>query len=201
MKSSDRQLIRNIRKGDAKSFEELFDRYYDRFYAFACALLHDRDAAEDILQNVFLKLWIGRERLDEDRSVSNYLLVSVRNEIYDWLSLKYNSAIVRCSAPPESEDYSADIEESMAVLETSGRLDRINASPASEGIYDVTLQGNVIQGNIRGPRHFRPYGRTPYPPCPQGPQEPPLLTSLRTRPAIIGIVARKLKMTCRFRFH
>ena len=60
MKSSDRQLIRNIRKGDAKSFEELFDRYYDRFYAFACALLHDRDAAEDILQNVFLKLWIGR---------------------------------------------------------------------------------------------------------------------------------------------
>lgn len=125
MKSSDRQLIRNIRKGDAKSFEELFDRYYDRFYAFACALLHDRDAAEDILQNVFLKLWIGRERLDEDRSVSNYLLVSVRNEIYDWLSLKYNSAVVRCSAPPESEDYSADIEESMALLETSGRLDRI----------------------------------------------------------------------------
>ena len=99
MESSDRQLIRNIRKGDAKSFEELFDRYYDRFYAFACALLHDRDAAEDILQNVFLKLWIGRERLDEDRSVSNYLLVSVRNEIYDWLSLKYNSAVVRCSAP------------------------------------------------------------------------------------------------------
>ena len=121
MKSSDRQLIRNIRKGDAKSFEELFDRYYDRFYAFACALLHDRDAAEDILQNVFLKL-------DEDRSVSNYLLVSVRNEIYDWLSLKYNSAVVRCSAPPESEDYSADIEESMAVLETSGRLDRIISS-------------------------------------------------------------------------
>ena len=117
MKSSDRQLIRNLRKGDAKSFEELFDRYYDRFYAFACAL-----------QNVFLKLWIGRERLDEDRSVSNYLLVSVRNEIYDWLSLKYNSAIVRCSAPPESEDYSADIEESMAVLETSGRLDRIISS-------------------------------------------------------------------------
>lgn len=124
MKSSDRQLIRNIRKGDAKSFEELFDRYYDRFYAFACALLHDRDAAEDILQNVFLKLWIGRERLDEDRSVSNYLLVSVRNEIYDWLSLKYNQAVV-CCTPPEREDYSADIEESMALLETSGRLDRI----------------------------------------------------------------------------
>ena len=73
-------------------------------------------------------MWIGRERLDEDRSVSNYLLVSVRNEIYDWLSLKYNSAVVRCSAPPESEDYSADIEESMAVLETSGRLDRIISS-------------------------------------------------------------------------
>lgn len=100
MEPTDKQLIRNIRKGDEKSFGELFDRYYDRFFSFACALLHDRDAAEDVLQNVFLKLWIGRERLDEDRSVSNYLLVSVRNEIYDWLSLKYNSAVVRCSAPP-----------------------------------------------------------------------------------------------------
>ena len=52
-----------------------------------------------MLQNVFLKLWIGRERLDEDRSVSNYLLVSVRNEIYDWLSLKYNQAVVCCTPP------------------------------------------------------------------------------------------------------
>lgn len=128
MDCSDRQLIRNIRNGDARSFEELFDRYYDRLYAFALALLHDCDVAEDVLQNVFMRLWIGRERLDETRSVSNYLLVSVRNEIYDYFSLKYTSAVIRSAAPPENkEDESADMEKRIMCLDMSDTINRIIA--------------------------------------------------------------------------
>ena len=103
--SSDRQLIRAIKNGDTKSFETLFERYYDRYFSFACALLHDADAAEDVLQNVFLKIWLGRDRLDENRSIENYLLVSVRNEIFDWLRLKYNQTVVH-EETVEKEDAS-----------------------------------------------------------------------------------------------
>ena len=110
--SEDKQLVHQIKRGDSKSFDELFEKYYDRFFSFACALLGDEDAAEDILQNVFLKLWIGRERLDEDRSIANYLLVCVRNEIFDHLRLKYNQIVVHC-APPEHEDSSSDIDAQM----------------------------------------------------------------------------------------
>lgn len=127
---SDKQLVRSIKYGDAKAFEELFRKYYDRFFSFACALLNDADAAEDILQNVFLKLWIGRERLDEDRSVSNYLLVSIRNEIYDHLYQKYNQAVVHCSIP-EVEDNSGDIDAIIAGSETSRTVgNAINKMPA-----------------------------------------------------------------------
>ncbi len=122
--SSDKQLIRSIKESDSKSFEELFKKYYDRFFSFACALLNDRDAAEDILQNVFLKLWTGRERLDENRSISNYLLVSIRNEIYDYLCLKYNRTVVHCE-PPDREEHSSDTEEKIMYMETSRMLDRI----------------------------------------------------------------------------
>ena len=122
--SSDKQLIRSIRQGDSQAFEELFRKYYDRFFSFARALLNDSDAAEDILQNVFLKLWIGRERLDEDRSVLNYLLVCIRNEIYDYLCLKYNQTIVHCE-PPELEDRSGDIEANMLGVETSRIVDSL----------------------------------------------------------------------------
>lgn len=121
---SDKQLIRSIRHGDSRAFEELFRKYYDRFYAFACALLNDGDAAEDILQNVFLKLWVGRERLDEDRSVSNYLLVSIRNEIYDYLYQKYNQSVVRCELP-DVEDNSGDIEANMMGREASRTIEGI----------------------------------------------------------------------------
>lgn len=122
--SSDKQLVRAIKEGDSKSFDRLFEKYYDRFFSFACCLLHDGRAAEDVLQNVFLKLWLSRERLDENRSIENYLLVSVRNEIFDYLRLKYNQLVLR-GETPDAADSSADIETNMLFLETSDRMDRI----------------------------------------------------------------------------
>lgn len=122
--SSDKRIIRNIKRGDSKSFEELFEKYYDRFFSFAHALLGDPDAAEDILQNVFLKLWIGRERLDEDRSIVNYLLVCVRNEIFDYLRLKYNQIVVH-GISAEQEDLSSDIEAGIELTELAGTIDTV----------------------------------------------------------------------------
>ena len=147
--SSDKQLIRAIKGGDTKSFEKLFERYYDRYFSFACALLHDADAAEDVLQNVFLKLWIGRDRLDENRSVENYLLVSVRNEIFDYLRLKYNQTVVR-GETPEKEDTSADIEEEIFWSETSDRLDKIikNMPPQRQRIFMMSRYENMASKDI-----------------------------------------------------
>ena len=147
--SSDKQLIRAIKGGDTKSFEKLFERYYDRYFSFACALLHDADAAEDVLQNVFLKLWLGRDRLDENRSIENYLLVSVRNEIFDYLRLKYNQTVVR-GETPEKEDISADIEEEMFWSETSDRMDKIikNMPPQRQRIFMMSRYENMASKDI-----------------------------------------------------
>ena len=147
--SSDKQLIRAIKGGDTKSYEKLFERYYDRYFSFACALLHDADAAEDVLQNVFLKLWIGRDRLDENRSIENYLLVSVRNEIFDYMRLKYNQTVVR-GETPEKEDASADIEEEMFWSETSDRMDKIikNMPPQRQRIFMMSRYENMASKDI-----------------------------------------------------
>lgn len=142
--SSDKQLIRAIRNGDTKSFEKLFEKYYDKYFSFACALLHDTDAAEDVLQNVFLKIWLGRERLDENRSIENYLLVSVRNEIFDWLRLKYNQVVVH-EEDVEKEDVSADIEASLAWAETSDKMDAIirKMPPQRQRIFLMSRYSNM----------------------------------------------------------
>lgn len=142
--SSDKQLIRAIRNGDTKSFEKLFEKYYDKYFSFACALLHDTDAAEDVLQNVFLKIWLGRERLDENRSIENYLLVSVRNEIFDWLRLKYNQVVVH-EEDVEKEDVSADIEASLAWAEASDKMDAIirKMPPQRQRIFLMSRYSNM----------------------------------------------------------
>ena len=147
--SSDKQLIRAIKNGDTKSFSKLFEKYYDKYFSFACALLHDTDAAEDVLQNVFLKIWLGRERLDENRSIENYLLVSVSNEIFDWLRLKYNQVVVH-EEDVEKEDVSADIEASLAWAETSDKMDAIirKMPPQRQRIFLMSRYSNMSSKDI-----------------------------------------------------
>lgn len=88
---TDKQLIRQLKRDDKKSFDELFERYYDRCYAYAAALVKDTAATEDIIQNVFLKIWTGRMRLNVSKPFINYLMTSIRNESLSWLRLKANS--------------------------------------------------------------------------------------------------------------
>lgn len=85
---SDRVLIIGLKYGDEKCFEELFRKYYPRFRAYAYRLIHDRHHAEDILQNVFMKLWMNRMLLNENVSIVSYLFVLSRNEILNYL--RYN---------------------------------------------------------------------------------------------------------------
>ncbi len=87
-------LLRQLRDGDMKSYETLFHRYYPTFFAFARGMLKDEGAAEDIIQNVFMKIWIHREALDETMSIKNYIYVLSKREIFNHLRTKYNTHVV-----------------------------------------------------------------------------------------------------------
>ena len=67
----DKQLLRRLKEGDKESFRIIFERNAPVFLAFARRLLRDPDVAEDIVQNVFMRLWIARERVDEERNLRN----------------------------------------------------------------------------------------------------------------------------------
>lgn len=77
----DRILIIGLKYGDEMCFEKLLRKYYPRFRAYTYRLIHDQHQAEDILQNVFMKLWMNRLTLDENISIVTYLFVLTRNEI------------------------------------------------------------------------------------------------------------------------
>ena len=87
-------LLRQLREGDIGSYETLFHRYYPTFFAFARGMLKDAGAAEDIIQNVFMKIWIHREALDETMSIKNYIYVLSKREVFNYLRAKYNTHVV-----------------------------------------------------------------------------------------------------------
>ncbi len=95
-------LATRLRSGDSKAYDFLMDSYYQNLYAYAYTLVHDRGKAEDIVQNVFVKIWINRKKINPDFSIKNYLYKSVYNESIDlfrkrkpiiYLEKKYLEAI------------------------------------------------------------------------------------------------------------
>jgi len=120
---TDRQLLKRLRRDDKKSFDELFERYYDRCYAYAAALVKDTAATEDIIQNVFLKIWTGRGRIDISKPFINYLMTAVRNESLSWLRLRANSP--ERTELCEIEDNSSDILDNIFGTELDARLTAI----------------------------------------------------------------------------
>ena len=69
-----------------EGFKLIFDTYYPRFLRFAKEYVGDRHEAEDILQNVFVKLWEKRELLSADTNLNAYLLTMVKNRCMDFLN-------------------------------------------------------------------------------------------------------------------
>lgn len=68
----------------------LFDKIYIRFYAslclFANGLVHDKDAAEDIVQDVMFKFWDRQSNFDNPESIKSFLYTSVKNSCLNILA-------------------------------------------------------------------------------------------------------------------
>lgn len=73
-------LIENLIKGEEKAYMFLLKKFHGRLYAYAQSLVNDRATAQDIVQNVFLKTWKFRKRLDPQFTIQSFLYKSVYNE-------------------------------------------------------------------------------------------------------------------------
>lgn len=86
-----KKLIRSLKGGSGESFSRFISENYSLYFSFAFALLKDKDIAKDIVQNVFLKLYLHREDIDEEKNLHNYILKSIRLDVWNYLRLSYNS--------------------------------------------------------------------------------------------------------------
>lgn len=82
------ELLRQLIRGDIAGYEVLFHKYYPTFFAFIKGMTKETVVAEDITQNIFMKVWLNRERLDAAKSICNYLFVLAKHEIYNYFRTK-----------------------------------------------------------------------------------------------------------------
>ncbi|MCQ2114718.1 MAG: RNA polymerase sigma-70 factor [Bacteroidales bacterium] len=122
---TDWQLIVGISSGDVSSYEDAYRRYYPRLLSFVKGLIKDAARAEDLAQNVFMKLWYNRSRLDPNLSLRNYLFVTARNEVIDFLRSKAHTAMSYPEELPEIARPGERAEEVAEYHETNSAVARI----------------------------------------------------------------------------
>ncbi len=71
--------------GDEKAFHDLFSKLSKPLIYFSYRILRDQPAAENIVQDVFLKIWQNRERIDPEQNLKTYMYTSVKNESLKFL--------------------------------------------------------------------------------------------------------------------
>ena len=80
------KLIQNMMAGDRESFNLVFRRFYTPMVRFCIRFVGDVDVASEIVQDLFVRLWTGREKLNISSSFESYLMRSVRNASISYIN-------------------------------------------------------------------------------------------------------------------
>ena len=79
-------MLSKMADGDQLAFRQFFDIYKEKLFTFVYGLTHSKVDAEEVLQDVFLKLWESRSRLKEIDNPQAYIFRMTRNRTLDLLS-------------------------------------------------------------------------------------------------------------------
>lgn len=99
-RNEEKNLVTALRNGSYEAFDALYMAYSPVVERFAYALLKNRSEVDDLSQNIFLKIWEIRDRLDSVTSFRSYLFSMVRNAVLDILSKRKVVTDIDCL--PES---------------------------------------------------------------------------------------------------
>jgi RNA polymerase sigma-70 factor (ECF subfamily) len=123
------ELFERIKQSDENAFETLFYSYYKYLCLYASKIIQDDDSAEEIVQDLFVKLWEKREQLNIETSIKNYLFRSVKNLCINYI--QHNKTKLRYAQKIISEvenNYSDD--DNFTEIELSQKIEEsINSLP------------------------------------------------------------------------
>lgn len=91
---SEELLLAKLSAGSIPAFDILYNKYKQVIYANIFKMVRQPEAAEDILQEVFLALWKNRHKIQQNRSVGGWLFVVSYNKSASYLRQQLKSAII-----------------------------------------------------------------------------------------------------------
>ena len=84
MLEKEKIILKKVSEGDEDAFREIFEYYYPKTRVFLEQFISNVEEAQDLAQNIFIKVWLQRSILVDIRSFGAYLYTATRNSAIDY---------------------------------------------------------------------------------------------------------------------
>lgn len=136
---TENELFAQIATGDESAFEQLFDLYLPRIHPVILQIVKEEPATKDIVQDVFLRLWINRDKLPEILDPKSYIFRIVYNQSFKHLKkqLVEEKATATLLSRQQASDSTTSLEETLDMAEVRRLVESAIQllPPQSKNIY------------------------------------------------------------------
>lgn len=144
-------LLQQIAAGDEPSFRQFFDHYRERVFHYLIPITKSKEIAEELVMDIFLKLWIGREWITEIEHMDAFLQKVAYNKAIDFLRFaarqkKLQAVVAREMA--DAIDHSLELQllesDYRAIVEAAVR----QLSPQRRLVYTLSREKGLSHDEI-----------------------------------------------------
>jgi RNA polymerase sigma-70 factor (ECF subfamily) len=155
------ELLLQTAKGDCAAFEQLFKTYQPSLLFLVHKITRNISAAEEIVQDVFLKIWLTRETLSEIENFKNYLFIVSRNQALNLLDKElrtrrrhneYENEIKVVTETPQEDAYHL-IDEAISQLPQQQRAAWLLSRHEGLSYEKIAMRMNLSEKTVK--RHIR----------------------------------------------
>lgn len=139
----DKELILLLKQNSKEAFTALYKKYWRQVYNFSRLYLTNQDTAEEVVQEVFIKVWEGRDFMREDDNFKGLMFIITRNLIFNQHRKNLNEDFYKMTVLAAIED-SYDIEEEIEAKNLSEYIDMLinELPPRRREIFNLSRKGN-----------------------------------------------------------
>lgn len=150
MNENEQLILQGVAAGDEHAFRQLFELYRQKVYSFALHLTRSDVMAEEIAQEIFLKIWIHRRQLSDIVYFNAWLKTLVRNLSFTWLRrLALEASLLRDLQVRTAEE-NLDTENTLRIREYRRLLEKAisELSPRQREVYLLSRQQGLSHAAI-----------------------------------------------------
>jgi RNA polymerase sigma-70 factor (ECF subfamily) len=152
----EKELLRKVAAGDELAFGQLFHTWRNKLYFFILRIIDSPSLTEDLVQDIFVKIWVNRETLSTIANIGAYLYTIARNEAITGMRRKARETIILAELRMVTTAAGLPVDEALLHKQVQEKLQSIinQLPPQQKLVYTLTREQGLRQEEVASQLHI-----------------------------------------------